>query len=254
MGRPACWIAGVALVGTVTLVLLDLLMTRFGMVPWEFLREMFDLGGEGNVPTWFASVLWLLAAAAAIVCYLADRRLSPSGASAAIWLVMSLALLYASVDEVATIHEEVGSFLKEEVRKHSLSGIVPAGSPDSPWIVFYLPVILAFLGLLLVFLWRKLGARKWLRLALVLVVECYLCAIALDYFQGLEPQVHRMVAYKLQARPGHLVDATIVAEEALELVGTSVLIALLAACAQHATEVQSGTPSDGSKRDRCLPI
>ncbi|HEY9870379.1 MAG TPA: hypothetical protein V6D08_14540 [Candidatus Obscuribacterales bacterium] len=253
MGQPACWIAGVALAGTVTLVLLDLLITRSGMVPWEFLREMFDLGVEGNVPTWFASVLWLLAAAASIACYLADRRLSPSGTASRIWLFMSLTFLYVSVDEVATIHEEVGSFLKEQVRKHSLGGIVPFGSPDSPWIVFYLPIMLAFLGFMLVFLWRKLGARKWLKLALVLVVECYLCAIALDYFQGLEPQVHRMVAYKLHARPGHLVDATIVAEEALELVGTSVLIAVLTVCAQHALEALPGASSGGGASDSSLP-
>lgn len=254
MRRPACWIGGVTLVGTLTLVLLDLLVTRSGMVPWQFLRELFDLGGEGNVPTWFASVLWLLAAATAIVGYLADKRLSPSGASANIWLFMSLTFLYASVDEVATIHEEVGSFLKEQVRRHSLRGIVPFGSPDSPWIVFYLPIILVFLGFMLVFLWRRLGTQKWLRVALVLVVECYLCAIALDYFQGLEPPVHRMMAYKLHARPAYLIDATIVAEEALELIGTSVLITLLAVCAQQALAVPSGRPSDGSGSDSSYPI
>src|SRR5437899_246019 len=66
---------------TWTLVALNLLILvlhivfyQFAIWPESFLKSMFDMGTEANVPTWFATILWFLVSAAALTCYCVERR------------------------------------------------------------------------------------------------------------------------------------------------------------------------------------
>src|SRR5262249_30766263 len=225
--RIVRYIALIAFLTIAILVALDVSVSKLHVLPQKFLWVMFDLGSEANLPTWFACVLWLFAGMAALLCFWADQRVRPRRAGTKIWLLVSAVFIYASLDEVATIHEEVGTFLREEVSKHSLAAVVPEGSPHSPWILFYLPVVVLFLTLIVVFLWRRLKGSPALRLGLLLAVESYLVAIGLDYFQGLFPQYQRMVSQKIGMKGADFVEVTVVTEETLELVGTATLLVVL---------------------------
>ncbi len=231
-GRLVRYIALAAFGSIALVIVLDLIVAKLHVVPQEFLWTMFDLGSERNVPTWLASVLWLFTGIAALACLWVDERGRPRTLSGMVWLIMAVAFIYASIDEVATIHEEVGTFLTEEFARHA-SVALPEGSPHSPWILFYLPIVVIFLALALVFLWRKLKGSRWSRLCLLLAVECYLVAIGLDYFQGLYPQYHRAVARTLGMKARPFVEVTIVTEEALELTATATLLVVLCSFARR---------------------
>jgi len=77
-------------------------LTEIGEWSWQLLR-LFHLNKESNIPTWFTSMIWVLAGVAAVACSQQtlrdkDRR---------IWGVLAAALFFLSCDEVAMIHENV---------------------------------------------------------------------------------------------------------------------------------------------------
>lgn len=70
----------------------------------DLLPTLFDVNTEGNVPTWFASGILLLAAVlAAVVASLRRARDRP----ALRWIVLAAVLATMSLDEAASLHERV---------------------------------------------------------------------------------------------------------------------------------------------------
>ncbi|GGB94531.1 hypothetical protein [Cellulomonas carbonis] len=72
--------------------------------------RLLDMDRENNLPTWFSSSLFLLAAVACLgAAGQAERRTGRLG-----WLVVALLSFAFSVDEVASVHEEAGRRLGAE--------------------------------------------------------------------------------------------------------------------------------------------
>ncbi|MDT0166195.1 hypothetical protein Q9R32_11600 [Actinotalea sp. AC32] len=72
--------------------------------------RLLDMDRENNLPTWFSSSLFLLAAFACLgAAAHAERRTGRVG-----WLVVALLSFAFSVDEVASMHEEAGRRLGAE--------------------------------------------------------------------------------------------------------------------------------------------
>lgn len=83
-------------------------LTGEGDSAWSWLWGLFDVGRELNVPTWFGSMLWFLLALAAAAVGMHAPRLRAS------WFTLAGIATLASVDEYATLHEQlyrVGSIL-----------------------------------------------------------------------------------------------------------------------------------------------
>ena len=96
------------LVGTTILVSLAGLSAEIGgyALGWpEPLVELLSLSFEGNVPTWYASALLVLASAGFARC--AERA---PGERA--WWGLAALFAYASLDEAIEIHEHLGSFVR----------------------------------------------------------------------------------------------------------------------------------------------
>jgi len=219
---------------------LHLLIYRWHLVKERVAWQMFDLGSECNLPTWYASILWFLAALAAVGCY-AVRAGSPlQRRHDKLWLLIAAAFLVASADEVASVHEEVGSYLQGEASGLGLSSVVSAASPHSPWIIFYAPFLVAFAVFLVAFLWQRLAFSIWLRLLLVLAIECYALAVGLDYYQGLSPADQDVVAQLFALSTRRFVETSIVIEETLENIGTSLLVIVFSACVNQKLAEQKG--------------
>jgi hypothetical protein len=91
-----------ALAGDIVLLLAFVGITLLG----DSVPRMFDLDGEKNIPTWYASAkLLAVAALLALVALNADRR----DRLTQLVLLMPVALfLFLSIDEVASIHEMLG--------------------------------------------------------------------------------------------------------------------------------------------------
>jgi hypothetical protein len=72
----------------------------------------FDLSEEGNVPTFFSSVLLLTAAIMCLLIYKARHSLAGSNYMTNCWLVLAIVFAFLSVDEAARIHEQFSKEIK----------------------------------------------------------------------------------------------------------------------------------------------
>jgi hypothetical protein len=72
--------------------------------------EIFDLDGEANIPAWFSSVQLLLIGAVFFIKHLQTGKRDYS--NPIFFLIICLGFVFLSVDEMASIHEKINSFLK----------------------------------------------------------------------------------------------------------------------------------------------
>ena len=77
-----------------------------GEPSWEIDRA-FNLDGEGNLPTWFSSLLSTFGALAAYAC----SQAAASPRERRVWQLLAGALLFMSCDETAQLHEHVAKEL-----------------------------------------------------------------------------------------------------------------------------------------------
>lgn len=107
--------------GSALLIVLYWISLKWGTdtaVSSRFSR-LFDVNGEVNIPAWYSSFLWILAAFRAYRL----QELSGGGVGSArlapYWLALSGICLYLSMDETAAIHESIGTIIS-----------LAAGDPD----------------------------------------------------------------------------------------------------------------------------
>lgn len=70
----------------------------------EFLR-LFDLNVENDVPTWYGSLLWQIAALCCILLAKEDSAGTGRIANRTYWIGLALVTLFLSMDEVAQFHD-----------------------------------------------------------------------------------------------------------------------------------------------------
>ena len=106
----------------------------FGIVP------LFDFYEEANIPTWYSSVLLLIAAALMFITFLRCQKMNLKFTRH--WLGLALFFLFLSIDEASGLHETAGRFLK----RTSIQGLMPR-EESSSWILLAIPLGL-FLGII----------------------------------------------------------------------------------------------------------
>jgi hypothetical protein len=67
------------------------------------LLDLFKFASEKNIPTYFSSLILLISSLLLYLIYHSYKKDNPNDRR--YWLVLSIVLLYLSVDELATIHE-----------------------------------------------------------------------------------------------------------------------------------------------------
>ncbi|MFO0869197.1 MAG: hypothetical protein U0935_09705 [Pirellulales bacterium] len=112
-------IIGGRLVGTLLVIAILLCLVSFagqvveGRVSSPVVHKMtkwIDVNSEGNLPTWYSTVLIALAA---LLSYLAARAPHPVGQTTrGQWYGLTLAMLFVAADEGAQIHEKINVLLK----------------------------------------------------------------------------------------------------------------------------------------------
>ncbi len=102
------------------LISISLLLTLVHLLtlffPFDFLGKrtqtplfLFNMDNEGNIPSWFASSLLLIAGM--VYLFVSWLRRSAPKPSSFFFLVVGLGLIFLSLDESAGIHEKVGGIL-----------------------------------------------------------------------------------------------------------------------------------------------
>ena len=130
------------------IVLLALIDSALNVLQYGFghdhvfgLVNLMDLGREGSLPTWYASMQ--LAAAGVLLSIIAVIRLRRREKHALAWCVLALGFFFMSYDEVAAIHEGWGQIA---------TGVPRRGIFYFRWVVVAIPLcmvlFLFFLGLI----------------------------------------------------------------------------------------------------------
>jgi hypothetical protein len=224
-----------AVFGAVLLVLTGLHIF-LSMAPYEthnWLARAFDLDEECNVPSWFAAVAWFSAGLSAVLAYIAERQVKLKAPGRAVWLLIGLVFLIASVDEVVSLHEHTGVIAKRHFESTgSFAAQLTEQVPDSPWLVLYVVPILVVLGLILLFInarTKSLASRRAV-LALVLgAVAAYGTALNCELYQSLPMWQCQAIAAWLKVDVDWLIAVTVVCEEFLETLGTILIVCAFAA-------------------------
>jgi len=101
-----------------TVIGASLLYYEFHAHPYQVSEEgiqgparLFDLASEANVPTWFKGVVLLFCAQMLFI--VSAAKASANAPYARHWRDLGVMFVILSIDEIATIHEEVGALISD---------------------------------------------------------------------------------------------------------------------------------------------
>jgi hypothetical protein len=208
----------------------------------DYFYRFFDLNMEQNIPAWFASILWFMVFQFSLLNFALERRTGSAKPHRWVWLFFATLFLVASADEVATIHEHVGSLLQDLVVPtlrgqiatyfvrngfSAESFVVHFSTSKSPWVLFYAPFLIAAGGFCWLFLWRRFSFSRHLRVLMVAAALCYIVAETFDFIQGMRSPPVSMFPQPLGLSWPVFLDLTVMIEELLEDAGTVFIILAL---------------------------
>lgn len=81
----------------------------------ESLRRLLDLNGEANVPAWYSAFLWLISADHAREAALSTKKQERTRQESVYWIALCVGCCLLSLDEIASIHENIGEFIDRGV-------------------------------------------------------------------------------------------------------------------------------------------
>ena len=195
------WFA-ILLAGIIGLAVANIFNDLIGRPFWPVTRWI-NLGMEGNIPTWYSSLLLMVAAVFAFMCYqslVRDKR-----ESAFAWLVLPFFLTALSCDETARIHEQVGKLLVSRVAPE-----LAEHWKHSAWPLILGPFAILFVILLALNLRKHLlGNRQAATLLLSGTALFFASAILIE----------STINYLSHDRTQWLWDIEIIVEETGEMVG-----------------------------------
>lgn len=173
-----------------------------------FLQEgrHFNLDGEANLPAWFASMAWLVAAALTMAFAFTDH----TKRARRLWGAMAVMFFLISVDEVASFHEAIMDPLREAL---GVSGVL-----HYAWVIPAIAVVLV-LGVVYFRFIASLNRSVSRRIVLAAIVFVT-GAAGMEMIAGVvisSGGQEADIAYRLE----------ILAEEGLEILGVALLLQAL---------------------------
>lgn len=142
------------------LVIAHLLNVVTGAPSWN-VERLFHLELEANIPTWFSSVLWLIASLAGYQC----SKFSETGQNKTAWQIIAVGFLVFSIDEIAQIHEVIFSLINKYFYPEAIKNKIIETFKATNWSVIAAPFLIVILIWLFVTLKRLLfGSPRAARL------------------------------------------------------------------------------------------
>lgn len=180
-------------------IILFLLLDWFSL-PNESLHRFLDVNQEANIPTWFSSILLFMVSLTAFgVFYFAEL---PAGwFYRYIWLILSIAYLYFSLDEIAGFHEFTIKMIERKTYR---------------WVYLYFPFALALFTYCLTYFMlhqRKQMGGPWPWILIGMMVAGA-GGLGVEYLQRL------LLVDDVSSVVRHL---SILLEEGMEMAGTALI-------------------------------
>jgi hypothetical protein len=191
----------------VLFVIIDLVTQYPRYSPFDFpfrhrLDRVFHMGREANVPAWFSTVLFLLAAL--LLSIIAYAKTMQRGAFRYHWFMLSAVFVYLSADEAAVLHEELGN---------AVGAIFPNTILSYGWFVPGAIAVAVFAIFCLRFLLNLPGKTRWV------------FVLAGSIFVGGAIGIEALASPYENGRPPDFLFAILVAlEEFMELAGLTIFI------------------------------
>jgi hypothetical protein len=236
---PGHWTRNLVLV-IVGLIALGFLSQVFRTLHVDFrglhsLERLFYYDFEGNIPTWFSSILLFVCAERA--WWVASAARAAGDRWHRHWRGLSVIFAYLSIDELVQLHEQVVVPLRESL---SLGGVLRFA-----WVVVAVPLVVAFA----IFYLRFLMAQPlWTRVAFIVSGVVYVgAAVGMEMIGSLVVNAFGFQSLLYSAASG--------VEEGAEMLGAVLFLgALTVALARMQSrtpaataEVPPADPSDGSR-------
>lgn len=186
----------------------------FGLTP------LFDLDAEGNLPTFYSTVLLL--ACAALLAIVAGHARRHGDADATRWAVLAAGFLFMAIDEFAKVHELLDAPVQ------SLLGEAAHGWLLYAWVLPYALAVLALGAWYLPFLLRLPPDT---RLRFCIAGAIYVgAALGIEFLEGMQAEAHG------EDSLGYALLTTV--QEVLEMTGLILFVdALLRHVAAHGIAV-----------------
>ena len=172
-------------------VFLDYHLNYGNLVNLASVLFLFNIANETGFAAWFATTQTLLAGLTLWLIYVAVRRQTGPKWKSTGWLVLAAFFTYMALDDGVQLHERVGTIFQVlTVEDRGSAGYFPSYY----WQLLFVPIF-GILGLFsLGFLWSQLNSRSS-RILLVAALGCFVIAVVMDFFEGLDP-VHRWNVYR----------------------------------------------------------
>ena len=139
-----------------------------------YVMSLFNLSSENTIASWFGSMLLCLTGLFAVLCFSVDG--SPATEKRSLifsrgWLVISATFMLMSLDEMGSVHENLGALS------------IFDSSGDQSWqSVVAIPLVLIF-GYMIVFAWKFLR-NQYATLALFAIgAKCFLSIPVQEHFE-----------------------------------------------------------------------
>jgi len=177
--------------------------------PIRYIEEFVDLNREGNLPTWYSSVKWFLAASLLAVTGYVNRN--HRGRSVWVFALLPLLFVLFSLDEIAEIHEYLG---------HLSDALLPGGTRDgTPFSVTGIWMFVVGLPFLILFGLLVRNLRHWFVGAPSSLIKIIVgVVVSLAGAIGVEGLVTFVI------NDAYLLALQVAVEEALEIAGGTIVV------------------------------
>lgn len=188
---------------------------------FQSIRKIVNIAGENGLSTWF-SCLQLLAIAI-ILFYIYEEQKEK------LWAFFGYFFLFLSIDEVAEIHERVGTTFKLEYlfniarENEGFARTLMESYNSWGWHFLISPIYIIIGIVMFLWLWKRLDDNKQ-RLLLFTGLAMYAIALVIDYIEGIPNLVGEMHNKDSALDFYGLIHIIKSVEENLELLGSSFLI------------------------------
>lgn len=190
-----------------------------------WLANLVDLDSEGNLPSWYASILWFSVAICALAAFFVETAVHLEARGRFVWLLIAGAFAIASVDEATALHERAGLMFAEHLRQLTRAEIITDRLPDSPWLILYALPILLILGSTVVFIrLRTMHSSNAILTFVVAAVGAYAIALNCELYQGLPMHTCTAIANAMKMNVDWLIATSVLIEEVAENIGSLLLI------------------------------
>jgi len=204
---------------TISLFFLALFYSSYiiDLEDYYLFNDYFDITREKNIPTFFSFIIMILVAWVYFLLYKEKNRWR--------WLIISLFFLYLGFDDMFEIHEHIGSDIGEVITEETLK----TGFISYYWQVIFVPIFALF-GLFIAYITSKKLWEKNSIMGIFMLLggfALYAIAILLDFYEGTDTNFPILSNIFYTLTKNGIVDLMRATEEAIEMLGGTLILASL---------------------------